>query len=228
MHSVREHFRVLGYEAGGSTLFDFFGHFRAPAVLSLQRQMERTRRAQVVHLNFIELAYETLPADVRDRFRARIDFAIHRAREIYDQAGLGVARIKHGLIEDAFAGGFPDIGSDGEADDLCGAWSVDNDGIDVFMVQTYANSGGSARQGGSCDKDGKDSGVVVPVEQGDRENTATAVSHEIGHFLGLGHSDDQDNLMFSGQNGRQLTSGQIARILCHCLVTQLPEPAEVV
>jgi hypothetical protein len=232
MHSLREHFRCLGLGPSGSVLFDYFGHFRAPETLSLQRQMERNRRDHVLHLNFIELAFDTLPEDVRNRFRARIDLAIHRARTVYDQAGIGVARIKHGLIEDAFAGLFPDIGSEGEADDLCSAFSVDNDGIDIFMVLTSPGSGGSTRKDGSCadDKDGKSSGSVVPIDQGDPENTATSVSHEVGHYLDLGHSSDPDNVMFpkpqSPPSKRLLTSDQIDTILDHCMITRLPTPVE--
>ena len=231
MHSLREHFKSLGYPNGGSLLFDYFGHFRVPRTLSvsLQHQMERCRRSHIIHLNLIEVGFDTLPAATRNRFRDRIDLAILRAREIYDQTDIGVARIKHAIIEDAFAGSYPDIGSDGEASDLCAAFSVSNNGIDVFMVLTYANSGGSSPKGGDCsdEKDTKDLGVVVPIDDGDAENTATAVSHEVGHYLGLGHVDDLSNLMSKPGNLRQLTGDQIDEIRCHCMVTILPDPAEV-
>jgi predicted Zn-dependent protease len=82
------------------------------------------------------------------------------------------------------------------------------------------NRVGSARVSG-CDKDGKNSGVVVEIGQGDNELTATAYAHELAHFLGVeAHSSDQNNLMFSGQNGRQLNEGQAVKILTHCFVTE--------
>lgn len=230
MHSLREHFRCAGLgDAGGSVLHGFFGFGQAPATLSVRQQMARVRRPAVMHLNVIRLAFDTIPTNQRATFDRRIDLAVHRTREIYDQAGIGVVRVQHFLIEDAVAGLFPEIDNDGEADDLCGAFSVDNDGIDTFIVLTYAgNRVGSSRSPGPCDKDGKSSGIVVEVQQGNAELMATAYAHELCHFLGVsGHSDDQDNLMFSGQNGRKLNTGQIVRILGHCMLTQCPTPQEI-
>jgi len=223
MRSLREHFRAIGLgDHGGSVLHGFFGLGEAPATLSLQEQMARVRRVNILHLNVIRLAFDTVIP--RAPLERRVDMAIHRARQIFDQAGIGIARVSNFIIEDAFAGAFPDIGSDGEADDLCDTYSVENDGIDTFIVLSYVGSRvGSSRSPGSCDKDDKggSSGIVVEVGQGDAELVATAYSHELVHFLGYPHhSPDQNNLMFSGQNGRQLDITQIAMILDHCMITR--------
>jgi hypothetical protein len=221
MHSLRQHFEAIGLgNHGGSVLHGFFGLGEAPETLSLRQQMERVRRDNVMHLNVIRVAFDTVFP--RAPLERKVDMAVHRSRQIFDQAGIGVARVSHYMIEDAFAGLYPDIGSDGEADDLCDAYSVDNDGIDVFMVLTYAgNRVGSSHSPGSCDKDGKDSGVVIEVTQGSRNLTAKAFSHELAHYLGYDdHSSDENNLMSSSENGLELTSGQIDDIDDHCMLTR--------
>jgi hypothetical protein len=225
MYSLREHFRAIGLgDAGGSVLHGFFGLGEAPETLSLKEQMARCRRVNVLHLNVIRLAYDTVIP--RAPLERKIDLAIHRARQTYDQAGIGICRVMHYLIEDAFAGAYPDIGGDGEADDLCDASSVDNDGIDSFVVLSYAGDRiGSSRSPGSCDKDSKGgrSGIVVELGEveHDAELDAIAYSHELCHFLGYPHhSTDPENLMCPCRNKRQLDITQIAMILDHCMITR--------
>lgn len=223
MRSLREHFRAIGLGSnGGSVLHGFFGLGEAPATLSLKEQMARVRRVNVLHLNFIRVAFDTVIP--RMPLERKVDMAVHRARQIFDQAGIGVARASHFMIEDAFAGAFPDIGGDGEASDLCDAYSVDNDGVDVFMVLSYAGDRvGSSESPGSCDKDSKGgySGVVIEVSQENAEVTAKAVSHELVHFLGYPHhSTDEKNLMSGSREGLELDITQIAMILDHCMITR--------
>jgi hypothetical protein len=226
MHSLREHFRAIGLgDAGGSVLHGFFGLGEVPAneTLSLKEQMARCRRVNVLHLNVIRLAYDTVIP--RAPLERRIDLAVHRARQIYDQAGIGICRVLHYMVEDAFAGAYPDIGGDGEADDLCDAYSVYNDGIDTFVVLSYAGGTIGSSRSGSCDKDAKGgtSGIVVELGEttGRDELYATAYSHELCHYLGVAqHNTDTNNLMCTCDNKRQLSGSQISMILDHCMITR--------
>ena len=206
-----------------SVKVEFFGLFQIPPgeTISLREHMERVRRPHILHLNMIRVGFDSLPPAEREDAEREIDVAVHRARQTFDQIQLGIARVQHFEILAADAGGKQDIGGDGEADDLCDGFSVDNDAIDGFFVLTYAgNTIGSSRSPGSCDKDGKSSGVVVEVGQAGHELTATAFAHEIGHYLGYdSHTSDQTNLM-SHSGARGLTAEQGETMRCHCTVTE--------
>ncbi len=226
MDSLRFFQSTLKLPGFRSVLNDFFGMFQVPAgaAISLRQQMERLRRPNIIHINIIRVAFDALTPTEREDAERELDTIVLRTRQIYDQIALGIGRVQHFVISAAQAGGLADIGSDGEADDICGHFSVDNDGIDAFMVLTYAgNRIGSSRSPGACDKDGKSSGVVIEVTQADHELTATAFAHELGHYLGFdSHSSDPANLM-SSAGGRGLTERQGETMRGHCFVTDIPE-----
>src|SRR5688572_7050535 len=93
MRSLREHFRAMGLgNNGGSVLHGFFGLGEAPETLSLKEQMARVRRVNVLHLNVIRLAFDTVIP--RAPLERKVDMAVHRTRQILDQAGIGVARVR--------------------------------------------------------------------------------------------------------------------------------------
>lgn len=222
MHSLTAHFRCLGYTGRRSVLHAFFGLRRAPETLSLRQQMERVRRPHLLHLNMIRIGFDALLfQNEREAAEREVDLAVHRIRQIYDQVQIGVARVQHFSVNVLDADGFEHISGDGEADDLCDRYSVDNDGLDLFLVLTYSGSTiGSSPGGGDCDKDGKGSGMVVAIESADPELTATVCAHEMGHFLGYDdHSGDPNNLM-SLTGARGLTGSQGETFRSHCLITE--------
>lgn len=103
---------------------------------------------------------------------------------------------------------------------LTNDWTVPNDALDIFFVLTYSGSTiGLSRVDGPCDKDAKGmDGSVVAIE-GSANTTGFVLAHEAGHYLGLNHSTNMNNLMFGTvPNGGQLTSGQGADMRDHCFV----------
>jgi hypothetical protein len=226
MQSIGPFLDCIGLTGPRRLVADFFGLGKVPPgeTLSLRQHLERVANPAIIHLNVIRVGFHTLEPLERERAERELDLVVHRTRQIYDQIFTGVARVQHFEVPPSQVGGFADIGSGGEADDLTDSFSVDNDGIDSFFVLTYAeNRVGSARVSG-CDKDGKDSGVVVEIGQGGDELTATAYAHELAHFLGVeDHSNDPNNLMFSGQNGRKINSSQAAKIVTHCFTKECPD-----
>ena len=225
MRSMRRYLACVGVNQG-SVLRDFFGLGRAPETLSVQQQMERLRRPHVLHLNFVRIGFDLLAPDERQSAERELDLAAHRCRQIYDQVALGIGRILNFELLAADAEGFADIADSCEAEDLADRFSIDNDGIDVAFVLTYAGStiGSAPKPPGSCDKSDKGAGVVAAIEE-DRELTATVIAHEVGHYLGLDHRDDETNLMStSGQRG--LTADQGTCVRGHCSVTECPEVQE--
>jgi hypothetical protein len=196
---------------------DFYGYTTgAPSQLSLLTQVHRLQ-GKHIHLNVIRVGIESFDNDDE----REIDRAIEITRDLFAPAKLGIGRIERYFITTADANGRENINSDGEAKTLTDEWTVDNDALDVFFVLTYATSTvGYSRIDGPCNKDAKGmDGSVVAIE-GSVKTTGYALAHEIGHYLGLKHKEeDNTNLMYpSVPNGGNLTSSQGSKIRGHCFV----------
>ncbi|MEM1207485.1 MAG: zinc-dependent metalloprotease family protein [Acidobacteriota bacterium] len=161
--------------------------------VSLRDRADRLRNPRV-HLNIIKVGIDIWgPGDESD-----VDYAVHRTRLIFRQQDLEIARVQHHEITAAQAGGFAIINSNADVWDLVGDWTVPNDGIDVFVPHQVNGFLGLAPPGGP-DENGKGSGkdgLVTMKNHADRDQIARTMAHEVGHYLGLGHRNNQrDNLM---------------------------------
>jgi hypothetical protein len=234
MASLRQFAACIGVSAPFLVARDFFGLATgrcpqlagAAPVLSVRDQIMALRGIHF-HVNAIKVGSDLFtPSDF-----VEVDGAIHKARTIYKQVGVGIGRVRHFAIPVSLANGHEIIDNDDEAKTLTNEWTVHNNGLDVFIVRDYVGSTiGRSPAPGSCNKDDASdmTGSVVEISNGTQQ-TARSFAHEMGHYLGLGHENSKpENLMAQssvpGVNTTTsvvLTADQGNTILKHCFM-QLP------
>ena len=199
MASVKDIMNCIGIDTSEpvSVLFHFFGFFRArvpedpcsadPGEVSMLDHMN-SLQGKHIHLNIIRVGIDNFTDEEVDK----IDSAILTARRIYRGQSLGIGRVEHFDVESGDADGMDDIANEDEAEDLTHAFTVPNNGIDVFMVDNIsAGFVGLSPVGGPCDKDDKDmNGVLGGEVNRSRSRVARTFAHEIGHYLDLPHNHD--------------------------------------
>lgn len=226
MASIRQIAHCIGLSGRISVIHNFFGYAKAPPwtlassqsslpqSLSLLKQM-RLLRGRHVHLNVIRVGTDgngLLSAAEEEA----IDCAIQITRNIYAAVHLGIGRVERWwhipLADDT---GYDFIDSDGEAEALVDEYGVDNDGLDVFYVPFYDGTTLGLYPW-------KGDGVVVEILTKNFLQTARTTAHELGHFAGLGHENDEpDNLMCQSKFAKpmpisvQLNSNQVETIMSH-------------
>jgi hypothetical protein len=244
MNSFRQHAACVGASGNFSVMRDVLGFVRgrlpphpdggtAVAAVSMRDQINAIA-GRHVHLNVIRVGFDAMSSTNQTLAFERIDWAILRVRQIYAPVNLGVGRVLHWFITQAEADGADDIGSEDEADELWDDWSVQNNGLDVFMVRTIsADFIGLSPVGGACSKDDKGDGLIGGRIDRDPDGVARTFAHEIGHYLGLSHTHGADcptgtaarnRLMsqtrcaVSSRSSVNLTSGEGSTMRGHCTV----------
>lgn len=212
--SLRSIAACIGVTGDFSVSRDFFGFLRgAPSEVSVETQIGRLK-GRHVHMNFIQVGSDQFTgADASE-----MDSALQFTRDNYAQVNLGIGRVEHFTINTAQADDAENINNDDEAEELTNDWTVPNSALDIFWVLTYSGTTiGLSRVDGPCDKNAKGmDGSVVAIE-GSVNTTGFVLAHEAGHYLGLSHSGNSNNLMFGTvPNGGTLTNSQGSDMRDHC------------
>jgi hypothetical protein len=133
--------------------------------------------------------------------------AVDRMRQIYEQRDITLRGVQRYIINNTLAGSYTVINSETEFRDMLEDWSVPNDFIDVYVVQDFQWSTFNGFAGdipGPTSKTGRRDGLAVEktgftdASGTLRLNVATLaqlIGHEVGHYLGLEHLEDANNLM---------------------------------
>jgi hypothetical protein len=209
----------LGKSTPLSMRWDVFGFYSNPELeLSLRRQLELAQ-GEGLNLNLILVAEEDFTwADIEE-----IQFAVQYMRNIYDDEGICVRKIRWQVISAADAGGYATINSGSEAFDLTDDWNGPDGGyLDVFIVRNMTGgAGGWSTVDSPCSKDDKDemTGTVNALNFS-RETSGIIFAHEAGHYLGLNHHSNHGNFMHANASGgsTNITSAQGSTMRSHCYV----------
>lgn len=243
--SVRQAMTAMGHGGSGdlSVMRSVMGFWRAtpptdpstgsPVDVTLGEAFTALSRKHV-HVNLVEVGFDHSSVDLAAA-DDRVDYSVHRLRRIYATVSLGLGRVGYYWIGVSDADGYHDLGSESEADDLSDDWSVDNNGIDMFLVANISDSDfiGISPVPGDCSKGGKSDGLIGGEINRDSEGFSRTFAHELGHFLNLPHNHGdncptgtaaRNNLMAqtrcvdSTRNGVQLTSSQGSTMRGRCQV----------
>ncbi|MFY9965975.1 MAG: helix-hairpin-helix domain-containing protein [Nitrososphaeraceae archaeon] len=155
--------------------------------------------------------------------------AVDITRQIYEKRDITFRGVLRWIIDDTQAGGLRILDSETEFRNLLSSWSVPNDYIDVFVCQDFNWSTFNGYAGdipGPSSKGGDKDGVAVDktgysdgsgIRRLNIDILSKLIGHEVGHYLGLSHVTEANNLMLSdtGVRGPDLTYDQYRLMLPH-------------
>jgi hypothetical protein len=244
MASIRQLASCIGVTKDDiSVLGDFFGFSRATvppnASVSLLTQVNRLAKPHF-HVNLVRIGSDQFTTSNKDE----IDLSIITIRDIYGAQGFGIGRIEHWGVAMSDAGGLDAPTKKGDLKQITQNWTIDNDGIDVFIPINWAVSDdkgttlGYSAIGGTCTNKDKSTGLsgattglwgtTCGASQGSAlSQTGRVLAHELGHYLGLFHKNGQPtNLMCQTKNASNsctstlLTESQENNISNHCAMKE--------
>lgn len=203
---------------------DVFGFaVGSPAgVVSTRRQLELAG-GSALDVNLIIVG----PTQFSNADYAETSSALQIMRDIFAAAGLGIRRVNWQQISTKDAGSYLVINSGAEAHDLTDDWNGPGGALDVFVVRTIVGADGWSAVGGPCSKDDKDemTGSVVSLN-GSFQNSGNTFAHEVGHYLGLVHCEDDaqctgpNNFILSGSDSNtNVMTHQGQKMKTHCYVS---------
>ena len=158
------------------------------ASVSLRALAEDYERPHI-HVNVIAMGFDAFGAGEAAAIE-ELDYCVLRLRDIYRPRNIGVRRVLHFEVDAADADGFDVIAGGDEATDLWRSFSVDNNGIDAFVVRSISGLLGRSPRPGRCSKGNKRDGLVAGGVQASHDSISRTFAHEIGHYLGLRHNHD--------------------------------------
>ncbi|MGA5822891.1 zinc-dependent metalloprotease family protein [Kitasatospora sp. NPDC094028] len=162
----------------------------------------------------------------------RIDLSVGIMKTVFATFGPEVGTVRKYSIGSAKAGRFAIIRSRADARALTNLWWVNNDAIDLFVVRLITDPGfdGLSPIGAGCSKNRTKGhpmrAPVVSIQEGIPQSGNT-FAHELGHFLGLRHCEDDppscagtsNDFMFAASGPfTGITSAQAAKMKSHCAV----------
>jgi hypothetical protein len=244
MASIRSLAACIGLTGSDvSVLGDFLGFSRATVppntTVSLLGQVNRLALPHF-HVNLVRIGSDQFTTSDKDE----LDLSIITIRSIYGAQGFGVARIEHWGVATSDAGGLDTPTTKGDLKQITQNWTIDNDGIDVFIPHNFSVPSGPgillgySAIGGTCSNKDKTTGLsgatgglwgtLCGAFQGSAlAQTGRVLAHEMGHYLGLFHQNgDPTNLMCQTASASNsctstlLTESQENNISNHCAMKE--------
>lgn len=196
---AREELNLQGRFSVVKDFFDYKYGLHSPSPqLSLRTQIHRLKNATAIYNIDVVMVGPTDTVANKRHFAN----AIHYTRDIFAPANNTIKRIGwHGVTYN-YAGEDGKFSSD-EASDLVKSVSKgQKNSVDVFVIEQFKSSTTEGTFPGSGCWGSRADGVVVDrVDSSNSTKNWTelgwTVAHEIGHFFGLNHRKNDNNVMFS-------------------------------